>query len=98
MLTDDTPPDGQDTLDKREAARLLDVSVRHLERLLADGPRGGLLPTRRSIERRRARPTPPPGARLEPECPAQATPPTSVPGPDARVAAPPRTPPTRTRS
>jgi hypothetical protein len=105
MLTDDSPPDGQDTLDKREAARLLDVSIRHLERLLADGelegvpagPRGGLLPTRRSIEQRRARTTPPPSTRSEPERAAPAMPPTSVCGPDAHDAPPSPTSPERTR-
>src|SRR4051794_601329 len=103
MLTDDTPPDGQDTLDKREAARLLGVSLRHLERLLADGelegvpagPRGGLLPTHRSVEQRRARTTPPPSTRSERERAAPATPPTSVLGPDDTAPSP--TPPEGTR-
>jgi hypothetical protein len=58
MLSDEAP----ETMDKPEAARLLGCSVRHLERLLVDGeiegvpngPRGGLRPTRRGVERRRA--------------------------------------------
>jgi hypothetical protein len=67
MLSGESP----ETMDKREAARLLGCSVRHLERLLVDGdlegvpngPRGGLRPTRRAVEHRRAQTAP----RLAPE-------------------------------
>ena len=68
MLSDEPP----ETLSKREAARLLGVSVRHLERLLVDGeveglpngPRGGLQPTRRGVEQRCAQTSTPPRPEL----------------------------------
>jgi excisionase family DNA binding protein len=58
VLSDDTP----ETMSTREAADALGVSARHLRRLIADGdlegipagPRSGLLPTRRGVERRLA--------------------------------------------
>jgi hypothetical protein len=78
MLSDEPP----ETLTKSEAARLLGVSVRHLERLLVDGeveglpngPRGGLQPTRRGVEQRCAQTSTPPHVELAAAPPPAAEP------------------------